>query len=317
MRVRLTRTDLLVLCVVVIWAAAFSAIKYALREISPLAFTSVRFLGAAVLLLVWVWMVEGRPVIRREDWLWMVLVGLTAVGVYQIFFTFALHYTTASNTSLLIGTAPIWTAIIAAASRQERITPVQIAGILLSFAGLALVIMAGNGSLALTWENLRGDVLAIIASVLTASSAVISKRPLQRYSSLRVMSVSMVCGSLFILPFAGREIVAQDWAQVPLSAWLALGYSIVFAGVIGYVFWYRSIGEIGATRTMIYNTLIPPTAVLIAVVTLGEKFTLLQALGAVVILAGVALTRFAPTKEGESQPHAQAEGSAIDAEQEA
>jgi len=65
---------------------------------------------------------------------------------------------------------------------------------------------------------------------------------------------------------------------------------------IGYVLWYRSIGEIGATRTMVYNTLIPPAAVLIAIVTLGEEFTLLQALGAVVILSGVALTRFAPRK---------------------
>jgi len=47
---------------------------------------------------------------------------------------------------------------------------------------------------------------------------------------------------------------------------------------------------------MVYNTLIPPAAVLIAIVTLGEEFTLLQALGAVVILSGVALTRFAPRK---------------------
>jgi len=296
MNVRLTRTDLGVLCVVVIWAGAFSVIKYGLREIDPLAFAAIRFLASAVLMVIWVWAAEGRPVIKREDWIWIVLVGLTAIGAYQIFFMLGLHYTTASNTSLLIGTAPIWTAIIAAASRQERITPLQIVGILLSFGGLVLILNGGGGALALTWENSRGDILAVIAAALTASSAVISKRPLRRYSSLRVMSISTVCGALFLLPFAWPELVTEEWAQVSWSAWLALGYSIVFAGVIGYVLWYKSIGEIGATRTMVYNTLIPPAAVLIAIVTLGEEFTLLQALGAVVILSGVALTRFAPRK---------------------
>ncbi len=296
MKVRLTRTDLGVLCVVVIWAATFSIVKYALREIEPLAFAAVRFLCSAVLMMIWVWAAEGTPVIKREDWLWIVLVGLTAIGAYQICFTVGLDYTTASNTSLLIGTAPIWTAIIAGASRQERITSLQVVGVLLSFGGLVLIVNGGAGDLALTWENLRGDILAIIAAVLTASSAVISKRPLQRYSSLRVMSISMVCGSLFILLFAWPELVTEEWGQVSWSAWLALGYSIVFAGVIGYVLWYKSIGEIGATRTMVYNSLIPPTAVLIAIVTLGERFTLVQTLGAVVILSGVALTRFAPAR---------------------
>jgi len=141
---------------------------------------------------------------------------------------------------------------------------------------------------------------------LTASGAVISKRPLQRYSSLRVMSISMVCGSLFLVPFAWSELAAEEWAQVSLGAWLAVAYSIILGGVFAYVVWYKSISEIGATRTMVYNTLIPPVAILIAVATLGERFTPLQALGAVVILSGVALARFAPLKvpQKERWPHA-------------
>jgi drug/metabolite transporter (DMT)-like permease len=299
MKVHLTRTDLLVLIVVVIWAAGFSVLKYGLREIGPLAFATLRFLASAVLMVIWLLIAEGKPVIKREDWVWVALVGLIQVGVYQIFFSLGLHHTTASNASLLDGTVPVWTAIIAAASRQERIAPLQVVGILLSFAGLALVITAGNGGLALTWENFRGDILIVIASILTALSAIISKRPLQRYSSLRVMSISVVCGSLFLLPFGWPEIVAQEWAQVSLGAWLALGYSVVPAAVFGYVIWFRSISEIGATRTVVYGTLIPPMAVVIAIVTLGETFTPWQALGAVVVLAGVVLTRFAP-RQGET-----------------
>ncbi len=295
MRVGLSRTDLLVLCVVLIWAATFSVVKVGLREISPLAFASVRFLGAAVLLLIWVWVAEGRPVIKREDWFWVGLVGLMAIGVYQVFFTLGLHYTTASNSSLIMATVPAWTAMFAAASRQERIAPLQIVGILLSFAGVAVAVTGGGGRVALTWENVRGDSLTLIAAALTASSAVISRRPLKRYSSLRVMSVAMVCGSLFLVLVAWPEMASQDWAHVSLAGWLALAFTTILGACVAFVIWYKSISEIGASRTAIYNNLIPPVAIVIAFAALGERFTPLQALGAAVVLGGVALTRFAPT----------------------
>ncbi|MGB3903364.1 MAG: EamA family transporter [Anaerolineae bacterium] len=289
----MTRTDVLVLCVVVIWAATFSVVKIGLREISPLAFAAVRFSSAAVMLLIWVWVAEGRPIIKREDWFWVILVGLTAVGVYQVFFTLGLHYTTASNSSLILATVPAWTAMLAAASRQERIARLQVLGILLSFGGVALTMMGGGGHVALTWENVRGDILTLIAAALTASSGVISKRPLQRYSALRVMSVAMVCGSLFLVLVAWPEMVAQEWARVSLAGWLALAFTTVLGAGIAFVIWFKSIGEIGASRTAIYNNLIPPVAIVIAFTTLGERLAPLQALGALVVLAGVALTRFA------------------------
>lgn len=298
MRLQLTRTDMLVLCVVVIWAATFSVVKVGLREISPLAFAAVRFSGAALLLLVWVWVAEGRPIIKREDWFWVFLVGLTAVGVYQVFFTLGLHYTTATNSSLILATVPAWTAMFAAGSRQERIARLQIVGILLSFGGVAMTVWGTGGRVALTWENVRGDVLTLIAAALTASSGVISKRPLRRYSALRVMSVAMVCGSLFLVLLAWPEMRAQQWACVSLTGWLSLAFTTVLGAGIAFVIWFKSIGEIGASRTAIYNNLIPPVAIVIAFTTLGERLAPLQALGAVVVLGGVVLTRFAPTGGG-------------------
>lgn len=295
MKIHMTRTDLLVLGGVVIWAAGFSIAKYGLREIGPLAFAAVRFLAAAVLIVVWVWIVEGKPTIRRDDWPWVVLVGLAQIGVYQLFFSVGLSQTTASNASLLDGTAPIWTAIIAAVSRKESVTMQQIVGILLSVAGLSVVVV-GNGTLTLGPESVRGDIMVLIAASLTGAAAVISKRLLRRYSPLRMMSISMVCGSLFLLPFAWPQMVAQKWGAVSLGAWLALLYSVVLAAVLAYVIYFKSIGEIGATRTAAYNSLMPPIAVVIAMLALGEYLTPAQVLGAIVVLCGVVLTRFAPMR---------------------
>jgi drug/metabolite transporter (DMT)-like permease len=293
MRGRLSHMDVLVLCVVVIWAASFSVVKFGLREMGPLSFATIRFAAGAVFLLVWVCVAEGRPTIRREDWLRVVLVGLTAIGVYQAFFTVGLKYTTASNSSLMLATIPAWTALFAAASGQERVSRLQIVGILFSFVGVAAIIRGADGRLAMTSETLVGDAMTIVAAALSGLSTVLSKRLLSRYSSLRVMSVAMLCGSLFLVAISVPEMAAQEWSHISWSTWLALGFSAVPAAGFAYVIWFKSVGEIGASRTVIYNNLIPPVAILFAVAMLGERFTPLQSLGAVIVIAGVTLTRLA------------------------
>jgi drug/metabolite transporter (DMT)-like permease len=293
MRGRLSRTDVLVLCVVLIWAASFSVVKFGLREMGPLSFATLRFTAGALFLLAWVCVVEGRPTIRREDWLRVVLVGLTAIGVYQAFFTVGLKYTTASNSSLMLATIPAWTALFAAGSGQETVSRFQIVGILFSFVGVAAIIRGGDGQLAMTSETLAGDAMTIVAAGLSGLSTVLSKRLLSRYSSLRVMSVAMVCGSLFLVAISVPEMATQEWTHISASTWLALAFSAVPAAGFAYMIWFKSIGEIGASRTVIYNNLIPPVAIVIAVSTLGETFTPLQAAGAVIVIAGVTLARFA------------------------
>jgi drug/metabolite transporter (DMT)-like permease len=302
MRISLRRTDLLVLCVVLIWGASFSVVKYALREMGPLSFATIRFGSASIMLLVWVWVSEGKPVIRREDWVRVILVGLTAVGVYQVFFTVGLQYTTASNSSLMLATIPAWTAMFAATSGQERIVPLQVVGLLLSFVGVALTIKGGGDGFQLGWESLRGDALTLVAAALSGASAVLSKRLLARYSALRMMAISMLCGSVFLVGVSVPEMAAQQWTHFSRGTWLALAFSALPAAALAYVIWFKSIGEVGASRTVIYNNLIPPVAILIALATLGERFTPVQALGALVILMGVALTRFAQAKAIQPEP---------------
>ena len=292
MRVRLSRTDLLVLFVLVVWAASFSVVKHGLREMGPLSFATIRFVVAAILLLGWAWVAEGKPVIRRGDWLRVALVGLTTIGAYQAFFTVGLNYTTASNSSLMLASIPSWTAMFAVASREERISPLQIVGILMSFTGVALAIRGAGGAFVLSWESVRGDALTLVAAALYGLGTVLSKRLLLRYSALRLMSVSILCGSVALILISGPELAAQDWAQVSVGTWAGLGFTTLFGAVLAFVIWFRSIGEIGAIRINIYNNLIPPMAILIAFASLGEQLTVLQAVGAAIIIVGVTLTRF-------------------------
>jgi drug/metabolite transporter (DMT)-like permease len=167
---------------------------------------------------------------------------------------------------------------------------------LMSFVGVGLTIRGGGDGFQLAWDSVRGDALTLVAAALSGASAVLSKRLLSRYSALRVMSMSMLGGSLFLVVVSAPQMVAEEWAHLSWGTWLALAFSAVPAAGLAYVIWFKSIREIGASKTVIYNNLIPPVAILIALTTLGERFTPVQALGALVILMGVALTRFAQAK---------------------
>ena len=285
---------MLLLAVVVIWGSVFSVIKYTLQEIDPLAFATARFGGAALFLLITLWLLEGKPTIQREDWLRVGVVGIIGIGLYQILFTLGIYYTTASNSSLLIASGPIFTLLFAVLFREERIVPLQIVGILVSFLGVAMIVGAQSGGLTLEVEHLKGDLFTLTCAAINGLCAVIAKRPLKRISSLRLMTVSFVLGTVSMLPFTWRALLYQPWAHLSLNGWLGLVYASFIAAGLGYVLWFRAIGEIGATRTMVYNYLIPVVAVAVAVLTLREQFTALHALGALIVFVGIALARLVP-----------------------
>jgi drug/metabolite transporter (DMT)-like permease len=296
MEARLSRMDLLVLLVLVIWAAGFSVIKYGLREVGPLSFATLRFGAAAIVMLGWAWVAEGKPVIRRGDWLRVALVGLTTIGAYQALFTVGLNYTTASNSSLMLASIPAWTALFAMFSREERISALQSLGIAMSFTGVALVIIGGGGDIVLSWESVRGDVLTLIAAALYGFGMVLSRPLLLRYSSLRLMSISILCGSVLLLLLSGPELAAQEWSKVSIVTWAGLGFMALFGAVFAFVIWFKAVGELGAVRTAIYNNLIPPMAIVFAFATLGESLTPFQAAGAAIVIAGVTMTRFGQSR---------------------
>jgi len=286
----------LIFAVVLIWGSVFSVIKYSLQEIDPLAFATARFAGAALFLLITLWLLEGKPTIQREDWLRVGVLGIIGIGFYQILFTLGIYYTTASNSSLLIATGPIFTLLFAVLLREERIVLLQIVGILVSFLGVTMIVGTQSGGLNLSVEGLKGDLFTLTCAAINGLCAVISKRPLKRHSSLRLMAISFVLGTVSMLPFTWRALVHQPWAHVSLNGWLGLGYSSFIGAGFGYVLWFRAVGEIGATRTMIYNYLIPVVAVGVAVLTLGEYLTRLQTLGALIVFVGIALARLAPRR---------------------
>ncbi len=110
-------------------------------------------------------------------------------------------------------------------------------------------------------------------------------------SPLRVTLITTIAGMPGLVLAGLPEMLRMDWSAVGWQGWTALGYATVFSLLLAYVIWNRSVKVVGPSRTVIYMCLTPLVAVASAAVFLGERPMPLQAVGAILIIAGVLLTR--------------------------
>jgi drug/metabolite transporter (DMT)-like permease len=266
----------------VLWASAFAGIRAGLRAYSPAHLAILRFLVASAVLAVYAGIAHFRRPEMRD------LPGLALTGAIGItFYNIALNYgetrVTAGAASLLIASVPIWTALFARFMLHEKLTPLGWFGVLLSFAGVAL-IASGEGE----GIRLSPQALIILAAAITSSVYMImQKHYLGRYSALEFSAYSIWFGTLLMFPFGGGFF--HSLRSAPVSGTLAVVYLGIFPGALAYVAWayVLSHGTAGRTATLLY--MIPVMAIGIAWLWLGEVPRWISLVGGAIALAGVVM----------------------------
>jgi drug/metabolite transporter (DMT)-like permease len=286
---RVWLTDLLLLLMATIWGINFSVVKFGTQAIAPLAYNGVRVAIAAATLLAVIRLQGRRLPPRRQAWTLMGL-GVLGNGLYQVLFVEGISRTRAGNASLVMAAGP---ALIAVAGRFYGVEKVHVrgyVGIALSVLGIGIV-MSGTAAAKVGDASLLGDGLILGAAATWAVYSVLLKPYTHHIDGLTVSALTMLGGAVPLLAVASPALAATSWSTLPLTVWLAIGYSAVFALVIAYLIWYRGIKLLGPTRTSMYSNLQPIIAVLVAWAALGEVPTLTQGAGAAFVMAGLLLTR--------------------------
>jgi len=287
----LGKTDLLMLLLTLMWAINFSFVKIALSEFSPLAFNGIRMVFASfILVLVLIISKEGLGVAKKDIWK-LVVLGIIGNTVYQLLFIHGINLTTASNTSIIMAMTPASVALLSSLFKHEKIHWAGWLGIAVSFVGFYLVIAKQPGSFVFSWENLRGDMMIFCGNLVWAVYTVFSKPLLGRISPLKWSSLTLAVGTVFYLPFCFPAFAKQDFGHISFKAWSMLAFSGLFALAIGYVVWYSSVKRIGNSKTVIYGNIVPIFTIIFATIFIAERIGRWQAFGAIIILAGVYLTR--------------------------
>ncbi|MEE8603757.1 MAG: DMT family transporter [Candidatus Aminicenantaceae bacterium] len=284
-------TDLFMLLIILIWAINFSFIKIALEEFNPLAFNGIRMAFASIILVLVLFITkQGLKVPKKDIWK-LVILGIIGNTVYQLLFIHGINLTTASNTSIIMAMTPASVALLSLLFKHEKIHWAAWLGIALSFVGFYLVIAKQPGTFVFSWENLRGDLMIFCGNLVWAVYTVFSKPLLGRITPLKWSALTLAVGTVLYLPFCVPAFSRQDFRQISFKAWAILAFSGIFALAVSYVVWYASVKRVGNSKTVIYGNVLPIFAVIFAYIFIAERIGFWQAVGALIILAGVYLTR--------------------------
>jgi drug/metabolite transporter (DMT)-like permease len=274
--------------VMVIWAGNFIVVKSTIPILSPIGYAFLRFAIAGLVLLALCRWREGSVTVPRADIVPLAGLGLLGFGIYQVLWSTALFSTSVGNSALLIGSTPVFTALIAAALGADTLSRGRAAGIAIAFAGVAIVA-AGDG-LRLDQAAL-GDLMTLGAAVSWAIYVSLGAGVLRRFTPLRATAWTVTFGALALAPFGLVQLAAVDTSQVGPPQVAAVAYSSLLSSAVGNLVVFWGISLLGPTRVTNLQFLPPALAIAFAAIFLGDPVLVSQVVGGVVILAGILVAR--------------------------
>jgi len=280
-----------------LWGGQFIAGRIVSADVPPFTAASLRFFFAciALLFLLFIYEKKLKPPTLRQLFL-LLLLGLSGVFLYNVFFFSGLKLITGSRASIIVATTPSFVALASALLFKERFSLYKLVGIALALFGAAWAIT--DGRLVTIFRSGIGiGELTILGCVLSwGAYSLIGKVIMRDMSPLRAITYSCLIGWVALLIPAVAEgelpkaLSSPSGLSYSLTVWLSIGYLGLMGTVVAFILYYQAIREIGPSKTVIFLNFVPIWAIFFGIVILGEKVTGSLILGAAFVIAGVYLT---------------------------
>jgi drug/metabolite transporter (DMT)-like permease len=279
---------------ITIWALNFTVTRYVLEHgFHPIAYSVVRYGIAAVLFAILTYALEGSLRVRREDLPLLAVAALFGIFLNQVSYVYAIHLTNASTTALILGSTPIFAALVALAFGWERMRRLFWTAAAVSFAGVALVA-AGGGEVR---GDIWGDLLGVATAATRAAYSVAIAPLMRRYSPFRISAVVLAFGWIPLALTGSHQVATQDF-HLGWQVWALLGYAVLAPLFLTNILWFKSVDRVGPSHATLVANFQPFLAVAFAVPILNESLSWLQVLGGAGIAAGIVLAHQAHVASG-------------------
>jgi len=275
----------------ILWGSTFAAMRYVVATVPPFVMASGRFLLAGSILYA-ICLLRGRARPTRDD-----VVNAAVTAVILLLFgngvtAWTVQFLPTGINSLLLSLSPVWMAIIAFAWGGERPTRLAIVGMVLGFAGLALLLQPKATSALPLWPAL----LALLSSISWAFGSVYQRRIAKSSSLVLSTALQMLFGGLLlgIAATVFGEWRTFDVHAIAAASWGGFAWLVVFGSLIAYSAYLYTMQTASTALASTYAYVNPIVAVILGMLLFHERFTPLEALASTIIIIGVALMMVPP-----------------------
>ena len=271
----------------IFWGASFVATKYLLDELTPETIISMRLILAISLLLTIALIQKRNFSINLKSHSYILLLAIIAVFHLWIQVT-GLKFTTASNTGWIIGTAPIFMAVLGLIFFKEKLTSLKVTGIIVAAFGLLLLVGKGDITSIDLIKN-KGDLLVLSSAFTWGIYSMVNKKISLSYSPVMTILYLFIMMAIIIIPLTINQATIKSISTLSDVGWI----SILFLGFLcsgaAYVIWAYSLREMESAKVGAYLYFEPFVTVFTGWIFLKEDITLFMILSGLVITFGVIL----------------------------
>jgi drug/metabolite transporter (DMT)-like permease len=270
----------------ILWGGSFFFNGVVLRELPPFTVVFLRVTLAAIMLLPLLWLYRIRFPTGLSGWK-----PFIAIGLFNNVLPFSLIVVgqtliPSGLASILNATTPLFTVVVMTVAGEEKLQARRIAGVIVGLIGV--IILHGDG-VGLESGQGVGILLCLAAALSYGVSALVARRLPSDVPPLGTATFQMLASAAMMTVVAG--VVERPW-QLPLpalSTWLAVIGLAGLSTALAYIVFFQILRRSGATNVMLVTLLIPVTAILLGVLVLGEKISLHEIAGALVIASALLL----------------------------
>lgn len=282
-----------ILLATIFWGVNVSFTKALIPQwMSAEGISAVRLIGGCCLFWIASLFVKCER-IQRQDWLRLVLGGVVGLFSFIYLFVTSLRYGNAIDISIIMTLPPVFVIVINALFRHQRPRWLEVVGVLISFAGAAVVVLAGGKGTAGS-DKLLGDLLAVASTICYALYLIILEKPTKTYkpvTMLRWVFLFAALPALLLLPGMQHEGILQGHA--PAAPWLYIGFILFFPTFAAYFLVQPASKRIGSELVSLYQYLLPVFAAISAVIMGIDHLKWIQVIAMAIIIAGMVLTNMA------------------------
>lgn len=280
---------LLLIVAMILWSFTFIWYKEVYLNFSPITLVFLRLFISSVLLFIFSITIRKLRRIRRKDfWLFM-LAAMFEPFIYFIGESFGMKLVSSTIAAIIVATIPLFTPLAASFFYKERLTRVNLAGLVVSIVGVSFVVFERGFTQV---SSFTGILLMLLAVGGAVGYSVSVKKLTENYNAFTIVAWQNLIGMIYFAPlFFLIDKGYMNLLSFPVVAYFPVLKMAIGASTIAFLLFTIGIGKIGVTRANMFTNIIPVCTAILSFFMLGESFTWYKITGIMIVIAGLFMSQ--------------------------